>query len=1290
MAIKIQGSTIIDDSRNVVNASNIGIGTTNPTVELDVDGDVNISGIATITGGIDAIGIQSGGVDIATGAITALNFVGAGNTFALNGSVVDISIDVQDPTIRTTNRFVATASQSSFTVSYSVGYVDVFLNGSKLDSTEYTATNGTSVSLTTAAAEDDIVEIVAYESVGIVSITSATQGLDVTGHLETDTLNVSGVATITGGIDAIGIQSGGVNIATGIITALNFIGAGNTFALNGTVVDISIAGGGGGISSIADDTAPQLGGDLDLNDQDITGTGNLSITGVVTATSFVKSSNSGGFLKADGVEDTNTYLTSYTETQTLDDVVGLGSDTTQTITVGTATTGIILRPDGTLNVSVASTIASLTLSNSGIAVTAILDEDLFTSNRADALATQQSIKTYVDSQITAQDLNFTADTGGTRSIDLDSETLSILGTANEIETAGSSNTVTIGLPNVVAITTSLTVGSGDVGIGTTNPTAKLDVRGTLNVSGISTFGGAIDLNSSNTSFSDRIKVGRYIKGESGQKLTIGNTGSNGILLEGTASATLTVSANGIVFGSAPIKFYSSEWTINNDPTITLAGTNDSANIVGNIGIGSAQPTAKLDVNGTLNVTGVSTFNDDVNIIDDKKLLLGTGKDLEIYHQSSNSNSIISNKTNHLVIRNDSSNASKNVYIQSDNEVKITSIGGAETFAAFYDDAQAELYYNNSKKFETTGVGVSIVNGTSDTATIYGPSNLIIDPMPVGVGTTSGVVRIKGDLFVDGTTTQINSTTLEIADFIVGIASTATTDLLADGAGIGIGSDKTFLYEHNGGTNPSLQSSENLSVATGKVYQIGTTERLSADTLSLGTGTTIHSPASNRLIFGTNGQERVRINASGKVGIGTDTPTQELHVEGNALVNGNLYLNDTNYLSSLPTGDYGSVQINGDGKGTWEGYSIDGKSVFMDNGNNFFGLYDDANNHWAIRHFRGSNSYTELFGGDQSANLIVHGTDVRVENVPLIGGGRTTLTGTASQNLQFDGGGYFSGDVGIGTTNPTAKLDVDGTVNISGVTTITNDLELTRGSADGSLTRKLIIGGARNNGSDFAALQFKNYDSNSGAVDYVAAEIKGSVPDVANNGGELVFLTAAVGTTSQTERVRITSAGDVGIGTINPTEKLHVEGNANISGITTATSFSGELHTTSLLKEEVNITAGKLSDHTNIDTANGMVHLFTTTETTTSTPNIRYDASNTLNSKMNVGETIAVSIITTCAAAGYSTAISIDGVNQTVRWNGGALPSEGGSSGNDIYSFQTLKTGANTYIVFGSLTNFAAG
>ena len=57
----------------------------------------------------------------------------------------------------------------------------------------------------------------------------------------------SGVVTATEfhGASQIGIQSGGVQIGAGI-TQLNFVGTGNTFAVNGTTVDISIQGGGGG------------------------------------------------------------------------------------------------------------------------------------------------------------------------------------------------------------------------------------------------------------------------------------------------------------------------------------------------------------------------------------------------------------------------------------------------------------------------------------------------------------------------------------------------------------------------------------------------------------------------------------------------------------------------------------------------------------------------------------------------------------------------------------------------------------------------------------------------------------------------------------------------------------------------------------------------------------------------------------------------------------------------------------------------------------------------------------
>jgi len=104
-----------------------------------------------------------------------------------------------------------------------------------------------------------------------------------------------------------------------------------------------------------------------------------------------------------------------------------------------------LHLDGTANID------SLVLS-SGATVTAILDEDNMASDSATSLATQQSIKAYVDTQLTAEDLDFQADSGGALSIDLDSETLTFTG-GTGIDTSGSGNAVTFAIDSTVATLT---------------------------------------------------------------------------------------------------------------------------------------------------------------------------------------------------------------------------------------------------------------------------------------------------------------------------------------------------------------------------------------------------------------------------------------------------------------------------------------------------------------------------------------------------------------------------------------------------------------------------------------------------------------------------------------------------------------------------------------------------------------------------------------------------------------------------------------------------------------------
>ena len=101
------------------------------------------------------------------------------------------------------------------------------------------------------------------------------------------------------------------------------------------------------------------------------------------------------------------------------------------------------------NMTSSGTVTYGSLSDGSITVTAFVDEDGMDSNSATLVPTQQSVKAYVDAQVTAQDLDFQGDSGGALNIDLDSETLDIAG-GTGIDTVGSSNTLTVAIDSTVA------------------------------------------------------------------------------------------------------------------------------------------------------------------------------------------------------------------------------------------------------------------------------------------------------------------------------------------------------------------------------------------------------------------------------------------------------------------------------------------------------------------------------------------------------------------------------------------------------------------------------------------------------------------------------------------------------------------------------------------------------------------------------------------------------------------------------------------------------------------------
>ena len=226
-----------------------------------------------------------------TGIITAVSFVGnlTGGASSITGSP-HVSLGNVNAGIATFTGALS-GTTANFSGNVTVGGVLTYEDVKNVDSIGIiTARTGVFVG--------DFLDVGSNIKLGNSGVITATTfkgdgdfvELDVDGHTNLDNVNVAGVATFASTVNAtlfsgasqIGIQSAGTQIGAGI-TQLNFVGTGNTFAVNGTTVDISIAGGGGGTGAggtwstytagIA--TSKSVGvNTTNLDDTDLTGIGN--------------------------------------------------------------------------------------------------------------------------------------------------------------------------------------------------------------------------------------------------------------------------------------------------------------------------------------------------------------------------------------------------------------------------------------------------------------------------------------------------------------------------------------------------------------------------------------------------------------------------------------------------------------------------------------------------------------------------------------------------------------------------------------------------------------------------------------------------------------------------------------------------------------------------------------------------------------------------------------------------------------------------------------------------------
>ena len=578
---------------------------------------------------------------------------------------------------------------------------------------------------------------------------------------------------------------------------------------NGTLTATEFSGGGAGltgisasqvgaIADIVSDTTPQLGGNLDVNNKDITGTGNVNLTGIVTATNFV-----GG----------GAGLTGITAGQ-VGAITDLVSDTTPQLGGNLDLNSKLINGTGGINVTGIVTASSFDGNITGIAT--YTSEWIITSNgSSDYKFTGPGFDgTELDPTIylvRGQEYKFTNNMGahpfqirtaingsayndgisnngvsnGTLTWDVQMDAPNVLyyqctahagmvgkiyiGNSGDSVNVGTGVTINAGGINVTGVVTATSfVGNG---AGLTGLTAnQVGAIGDVVSDTTPQLGGNLDLNSKTINGTGTINFTGNVTATafagSGANLTslpvptevivtdessdtscnvlfttaaTGNlapkSGTN--LTFNSSSGTLTATAfsgdgsalTNLPAGSTPDKIEEGNTSAEVVDTgsdghfkVTTEGT-ERLRVVssGRVGINSIAPTSTLDVNGTVNVTGVSTFQGNVNLGQSDKLLFNGTSGLEIYENGTIGVIQANNNSGRLTIEVNNGGGGNSAEI-----IQLRGTGNLIS-ANFKPDSGVQLYGRTGSnsaevKLETNSTGIDVTGHIeADTINVSGIS-----------------------------------------------------------------------------------------------------------------------------------------------------------------------------------------------------------------------------------------------------------------------------------------------------------------------------------------------------------------------------------------------------------------------------------------------------------------------------------------------------------------------------------------------------------------------------------------
>ena len=462
-------------------------------------------------------------------------------------------------------------------------------------------------------------------------------------------------------------------------------------------------------------------------------------------------------------------------------------------------------------------------------VVPVLDEDNLATNSATHLATQQSIKAYVDAQVTAQDLD-TAGDSGTGSVDLDSQSLTISGTANEITTVASNQGITIGLPDNVTIAGNLTVAGTQTTVSSTtvnvaDPMLSLATNnGSADAVDIG-FYGLYDTSGSQDLYSGLFrdatdKKWKIFKDNQAVPTTTVNTSGTGYAV-GTLVADIEGDITGSIAGATANMTGLVTYGSLSDGTITVTAFVDEDNMSSNSAtLIPTHQSVKAYVDAQVTAQDLDIQTDDTALsIDLDSETLGIGGSTGI-------NTTVSGNNVHISVDfKDEDNMASNSATHAATQQSIKAYVDAQVTA---QDLDFQGDSGGALSIDLDSETLDIAGGTGVTTTGSGNTLTVAIGQPVATSDNVQFANVvaTGNLTVNGTTTTINTTNTTVTDSLVEYG-TGTSGTPANDAGI--------VIERGDAANAFIgfdESADKFTVGT------GTFTGASTGNLSITTGTLV--------------------------------------------------------------------------------------------------------------------------------------------------------------------------------------------------------------------------------------------------------------------------------------------------------------------------------------------------------------------------------------------------------------------------------------------------------------------